>query len=329
MSHIRNEMVECENVELNRSPFARFMNSIGHRRTFFWEGPYANNGDRLIRMGMERLLMEANCDLVDKPGLAEQIIINGSGRYQDCWPGAFDDIIRFRKEFPRTPLIVAPQVFRVRNVDFKAICSISDARMILFARDDMSGTELRETGLPAHCEVHLSQDVAFELANSDFINGLQRTALERHVLVAMRKDEHGCAGLLARTKGIWLPKKIRRPLSWLRDRIVAQVSMDVINTMLREECISTSVPRIYRDVSVSVSFDDFVALVRDAALIVTDRLHVAVFGHLLKKRVIIVCAPGYIGKKLRGVYEFSMKGPDSRTRLYEKATRGENHEPML
>jgi exopolysaccharide biosynthesis predicted pyruvyltransferase EpsI len=56
--------------------------------------------------------------------------------------------------------------------------------------------------------------------------------------------------------------------------------------------------------------------IRDAALIITDRLHVAVFGHLLGKRVVMVCGPGPVGEKLKGVYDFSMSGPDSRTSLY-------------
>jgi exopolysaccharide biosynthesis predicted pyruvyltransferase EpsI len=65
-----------------------------------------------------------------------------------------------------------------------------------------------------------------------------------------------------------------------------------------------------------VGFEKFVTAIRDAALIITDRLHVAVFGHLLGKRVIIVFGQEYVTGKLKSVYDFSMSGPNSRTSIY-------------
>jgi exopolysaccharide biosynthesis predicted pyruvyltransferase EpsI len=186
----------------------------------------------------------------------------------------------------------------------------------------MSAESLREANLPTHCEVYTSQDPAFELQGSDFIRNLVHESSEKHVLIAMRKDEYirmdkPLAGrLLARAKGHWVPKEIRRPLSWLRDRMVASVSRDIIKDILQQEKASRGLPKIYRDVSSSVSFEEFVAAIRDAALIITDRLHVSILGHLLGKRVVIVCGPGPVGEKLKGVYDFSMSGPNSRTKLY-------------
>lgn len=305
-----------------KSPFYLFVESIRDRKTYFWEGEHGNNGDRVITMGVQRIIKETRCKVVDSPEIAEQILMNGGGRFQDVFPRAFERIAYYRREYSSLPLIMAPQVLRVRNVNFREICEISKSPFILFARDLTSAESLREANLPAHCQVYTSQDPAFELQGSDFITSLVRESSEKHVLVAMRKDEIIrkdkllTAGLLARARGTWLPKNIRRPLSWVRDRLVAHLSKDIIAGILKQEDMGRELPKIYRDVSASVSFEEFVTLIRDAALIITDRLHVAVFGYLLGKRVVIVCGPGYIGEKLKAVYDFSMSGPNSRTRLY-------------
>jgi len=305
-----------------KSPFYRFMESVRNKKTYFWEGEHGNNGDHLITMGAQRVLGETGCKLVDSPDKAEQIVINGGGRFQDVFPRAFEKIAYYRREYPSLPLIMAPQVLRVRNVNFREICEISKSPFILFVRDNTSAESLREANLPSHCQIHISQDPAFELQDSDFITNLVHESSEKHILVAMRKDipmrktEMLSARLLARAKGTWLPKKIRRPFSWVRDRMVAHLSKDIITSILKQEKVGRELPKIYRDVSSSVSFEEFVAAIRDAALIITDRLHVSVFGHLLGKRVVIVCGPGSVGEKLRSVYDFSMSGPNSRTSLY-------------
>lgn len=308
---------------MDESPFLQFMRHIAHKKTYLETYPYGNNGDVLVMMGTRDLLKKAGCKVVDTCELAEQILMSGGGRFQDVFPRrVFDWIAYYRREYPSLPLIMAPQVFRVGNINFREICEISRAPFILFARDHISAKSLREANLPAHCRVHLSHDPAFELRDSEFITNLKQKSSEKHVLIAMRKDEPMrkdelvTAKLLARAKGTWLPKKIRRPLSWIRDRIVAHLSRDIIKTILEQEKVTKQLPRIYRDVSVSVGYEEFVAVIRDAALIITNRLHVAVFGHLLGKRVVIVCAPEYVGQKLKGVYEFSMCGSNSRTSLY-------------
>jgi exopolysaccharide biosynthesis predicted pyruvyltransferase EpsI len=177
--------------------------------------------------------------------------------------------------------------------------------------------------MPDHCEVNLSQDTAFELKGSVFIEELKRDCSEKHVLVAMRKDKEGAAQILTKTRGTWLPKRIRRPLSWLRDRLVAHVSHDLTGEII-ETFRCEQHPRIYRDVACSLSFDGFVESIRDASVVITDRLHAAVFGYLLDKRVILVCANDYHRQKLKGVFDLSMSGPDSRVTLYDPDVPPEN-----
>jgi exopolysaccharide biosynthesis predicted pyruvyltransferase EpsI len=305
-----------------KSPFYRFMEkNTGHRKTFFWED-YGNNGDRLITMGAQRVLGETGCKLVDSPDKAEQIVINGGGRLHDAFPPAFERIANYRRQYPSLPLILAPQTFQLHVVDFEGICKISSSPLILFARENNSANALRQLKLPQHCQVYVSQDLAFELRDSEFLANIVKNVAEKHVLIAMRRDNPmrkdmlPTARLLARPKGTWLPQKIRRPLSWVRDRMVAHLSRDTIKGILQQEKVSRELPKIYRDVSLSVGFEEFVAAIRDAALIITDRLHAATLGNLLNKRVVLICSGGYHRHKIKGVYDFSMSGPDSRISLY-------------
>lgn len=309
-------------MQEEKSPFYRFMeNNAGHRKTFFWED-YGNNGDSLITMGAQRVLGETGCKLVDSPDKAEQIVINGGGRLHDAFPPAFERIANYRRQYPSLPLILAPQTFQLHVVDFEGICKISSSPLILFARENNSANALRQLKLPQHCQVYVSQDLAFELRDSEFLANLLKNTKEKHVLIAMRKDNPmrkdmlPTARLLARAKAPWLPKKIRRPFSWVRDRMVAHLSKDIIARILEQEKVGRELPKIYGDVSSSVGFEEFVAAIRDAALIITDRLHIAVLGNLLNKRVVLICSGGYHRHKIKGVYDFSMSGPDSRTSLY-------------
>jgi exopolysaccharide biosynthesis predicted pyruvyltransferase EpsI len=306
----------------HRSPFREYMEGVKHRKTYFLELEHGNNGDHLIAMGIRRVLKEANTEIVDCAQAADQIVMDGGGRFQDAFPRAFEIIARHRRNYPSIPLIMAPQVFRVERVDFRGICAQATSPLILFARDHFSAASLREADLPVYCEVHLSQDPAFELSGSSFIMELIETSSEKHVLIAMRKDEFIAdpdslrARFLHRAKGTWLPKSIRRPLSMLRDRVIARVSGDAITVVLEQEKVARGLPKIYRDISVSISFPEFVAAVRDAAVVITDRLHVAVFAYLLRKRVVILCEQEYLWPKLKGVYDFSMSAEGSRTTLY-------------
>jgi exopolysaccharide biosynthesis predicted pyruvyltransferase EpsI len=300
-----------------QSCFLRFMEKVAGRYTYFDEYPGGNNGDVIILKGNQHAMKKVGCKLVDSPGKAEQIVIRGGGVMVDIYQTDFKKLVEYREKYPSVPLIYGPSTFRFRGADFRKICEISSASpLILFARDHNSAQAVREINPPAHCEIHVSHDLAFELYDSDFIADLRRNCAEKHILIAMRKDKEGFAKVLTKTSGTWLPKSVRRPLSWVRDRLVAHVSQDIVETILKQEHVSDNLPRIYRDVACSLSFEEFVASIRDAALIVTNRLHVAVLGHLLNKRVVIICATEYHEHKIKGVYELSMSGPGSKTVLF-------------
>lgn len=300
-----------------RSDFYCFMEEVAGKKTYFDEYRGGNNGDVIILKGNKHLLAKTRCKLVDSPEEAEQILIRGGGAMVDIYQTDFEKLRYYRHYFPSIPLVVGPSTFRFKGADFRSICDVSSAfPLTMFARDHNSARALREVGLPEHCDVHVSHDLAFELYDSDFIANLQKQCSEKHILISIRKDKEGCAGVLTRTRGTWLPKRIRRPLSWVRDRLVAHVSQGTVETVLKRQGVSADMPRVIRDVASSLSFDEFVASIRDAALVVTDRLHVGVLGHLLRKRVILICATEYHMHKIKGVYELSMSESGSRTSLF-------------
>lgn len=307
-------MLLDNNCQTRDSAFLNCL-SMNYNKKVYFEPLRGNNGDALILKGAKRVLRKARCTLVEHPESAQLILINGGGAVSDVWGGATVRVIEdYRRRFPNLPIVVGPSTYRFQGIDFAKVLEIIKSPLTLFARERISAQLLGEINLPTHVAVRISQDFAFELQDSDFIKDLLDKCQENHVLIAMRKDREGSAGILAKTRGTRLPQRIRRPLSRIRDRLIALRSQNVIEEIIKEERIPKNTRRIYRDVSVSVSFEDFIASICDAALIITDRLHVGILGHMLKKRVVLR-GGGY--HKIKGVYELSMSGSGSRTRLYQ------------
>lgn len=298
---------------MNESPFLQFMRHIAHKKTYLETMNRGNNGDVLIVMGLKHLLRKVKCRLVARPEEAEQIIFRGSGSMNDIWPGGVRVLGEFRHRFPDLPVIVGPSTYIFREVDMRRIFQISDAPLTLFARDSISARYAREVDLPPYVDIKVSHDLAFELSDGDFLSNLLDQLEEKHVLVAMRKDIEGSAAILSRIRAMWLPLKIRRPLRRVKERLAAWISQDIIERILTDEQVSKEFPRIYRDISESATFDEFVAMICGARLIISDHLHVGILGHMLNKRVVLL--PG-VYHKIKGVYEASMSGPNSRTSLY-------------
>jgi exopolysaccharide biosynthesis predicted pyruvyltransferase EpsI len=294
------------------SPFVAYLRSVQGEKVFV-EPLAGNNGDALILMGLEHVISKTGLSVVRNPREAGRILVNGGGAMSDVWLAGFDVIARYRREYPHVPVVVGPSTFRFRGFDFGRVSGIGRAPLILFARDRISQELATEAAKEPHVSIRVSDDLAFELGDTDFIRGLTQSSSEQHVLVAMRKDREGRAKILAKAKGTWLPKVIRRPLSKIRDRLVAKRSGDIIEQIINQQGVEPRMRRLCRDVSVSVSFHDFVATVRDAALIITDRLHVGILGHLLNKKTVLFDSEYH---KIRGVYEMSMSGQGTRTVLW-------------
>ena len=296
-----------------KSEFQLFLENHQDKNVYF-EPLDGNHGDTLILMGAKHVLQKARIRLTEQAKKASLIVINGSGGMNDIWMGGLEKLKYYRKTYPDTPLVVGPSSYRFENFDFNTICKISQAPLTLFAREHFSEELLRQICMPAYVTIKVSPDLAFELCDTKFIADLKANCRAEHMLIAMRKDREGSAGVLAKTR-IWLTGKLRRPLSKIRDRLVAFRSHDVIAEIMRQEQCPQDIPKIYRDVSSSLSFDEFLSVICRSAFTITDRLHVGILSHLLNKRVIL--RPG-IYHKIRGVYEMSLSGPNSLTILWSK-----------
>lgn len=296
-----------------KSPFYSFLETLAGKRVYF-EKMGGNNGDKLITMGVEYLLQKCESRRIEVPEEAEYFLING-GNTNDTWRARVDKLAYYRRRYPAKPLIVAPSSFRFKGIDFRQICLINNSPFILFARERYSADILRKMDLPSCVRVEVSQDLAFELRETDFISDLREKTAEKHILIAMRRDKEGPVGILMRTHVSWLPKCIRKPLSKMRDRLTAYISKDVIKEVIRREGIAQDLPRVYRDVAEALSFEEFVDVICNSERIITDRLHVAILGFLLSKKVILIPREDH---KIKGVYEMSMSGMNSRTILWKR-----------
>ncbi|MGJ8677691.1 MAG: polysaccharide pyruvyl transferase family protein [Akkermansiaceae bacterium] len=289
-----------------QSPFSKLLEEIKDSKIYF-DGLAGNNGDTLIHMGMEHLLNEHGITPIKDPQAADIILLNGGGAMNDLWPeGGAQVLESYIKPFPEKRIIVGPSSYLFNELDFAAILNASKARIDLFCREDISVDLLEEMDLGDHVRISQSQDLAFELANSEFIKKQKESTSTDLVICAMRKDLEGRAGsVLTTVRAGWLPKFIRTPLSKLRDRLVARKSSDLFTPIFDEIASGVSPDQImYRDISVSVSFDDFCKLIRSSKAIVTDRLHIGILGSMLGKEVHLI--PGSY-HKMKGVYEFSLK----------------------
>ena len=286
------------------SDFDRYIASLSDK-TLFLERLAGNNGDALILKGMYEILIRNSVELVDDASSADLILLNGGGAMNDLWPtGAAQVLESYLAQYPDKQFVVGPSSYLFNDFDFTSLVNSCKGELTLFCREKISRDYLANLRLNENVSVRLSRDLAFELEDSSFITDLRRRSASELVLCAIRKDLEGSSGFLAQTRAPWLPAPIRRPLSRLRDRLTAMASSDLITDILEEDGMTRSrLPKIYRDVSVSVGFDEFCHLISKSALIITDRLHVAILGSMLDKQVRLIQGRYH---KAKGVYDYSL-----------------------
>lgn len=293
------------------SSFRRFLEQYRHRAVFF-EPLSGNNGDRLIALGAERLLRETGVILCHSASEAELILINGGGAMNDLWLGGLVKLHDYCVGYPRATVAVGPSSYRFHGLRLSDFVPARQGPVVLFAREMYSYGELKRQNLRADCEFGHSQDLALELRDAPLITELRSESTDAHVLAAMRKDKEGGESLINSLRGDWLPRCLRTPLSKLRDKIVYRSKRGIFESILTAEAVEGSI--ITRDISVSVAFEDFLSTVTHASLVVTDRLHVAILSHMLKKRTYLLAGNYH---KNRGVYEYSLHGVNGTVRFVE------------
>ena len=287
------------------SAFSLFLATKSSEKIFF-EPLNGNNGDRLIRMGMQELFSQHKITSTETPDEADIILLCGGGACNDEWPtGAAQVLETYLKRFPHKEIIVGPSSYHFRELDFAGIVNQTRSKVTLFSREQISHQLLKDYRFGNHVSLAISQDLAFELAQSPFIEEQINKSRNDLFLCALRKDREGDAGILAKTSASWLPDPIRIPLSRLRDRLVANRKSGVINEVIARMDPKVETSNIfYRDVSVSVDFQTFCQNIRETQAILTNRLHIAILGSLLNKEVYLI--PGSY-HKIEGVYNYSLK----------------------
>lgn len=287
------------------SMFFEHLHNNRHLPTYFDCVAPGNNGDQLILRGTLYAMEKAGCRVAQTKQEAEHIVLRGHGSFTDLWgPCNGLSLIReYAEHYPNREITVGPSYVAYTNQAAEEYLQDLRARVTWFARDEYSYDYLKTLSRSVNICPRLSQDAALELQGSAYIETLRDLSTNSHILVAIRKDREGGSGLLVHMKGGWLPTCVRRPLSKIRDRLVARAKQDFVEASISAYGEFSALPRVVRDVSTSVSYSEFEKLISDAGLIVTDRLHVALFGHLLGKPIVV--REG-VHRKVRGVYELSL-----------------------
>jgi exopolysaccharide biosynthesis predicted pyruvyltransferase EpsI len=178
--------------------------------------------------------------------------------------GRYDDLGTFMRRCGRHNRIVVLPHTVVGNVElFQSLSGSSE----VFARERTTYDFLVEIGLPSG-RVHLAHDMAFSL-DGELTPPARSTA--GSVLICLRRD--------AESALVGLPPS---------------GNLDVSSLMLHD----WADPKLAQ-----MAAEIFLTIVGRYESIITDRLHVAIAGHLLRRRVTLV-ANCYF--KNRAVYEFSL-----------------------
>ncbi|MDJ0553025.1 MAG: polysaccharide pyruvyl transferase family protein [Microcoleaceae cyanobacterium MO_207.B10] len=307
-----------------KSEFYQYMESLGQPKIFF-DPLKGNHGDRLIRVGAEYVLQKLGVTLTEKFQEAEYIVINGGGYFNKFWGGGNKTLRPYRQAAPEVPIIMGPQTYKFTDAieaDFREICQLSSAPIILFARERISYNYLCQMGLPKNVEIKISPDFAFELEDSPFIQEHQQNSRNDYILVCMRLDRES-SSLWIRRLSEWKQALKKLGKSNLLSRVLGKTQRLSRPWIWRSVCNDicnrynlNNLPHIYKDVSLEeTDFESFCNQIEKAAFIITERLHVGVLGYLLNKPVVLVPNPNY--HKVHAIYEYSMKNSNRNVSLYE------------
>ncbi|MBX5321127.1 MAG: polysaccharide pyruvyl transferase family protein [Candidatus Bathyarchaeota archaeon] len=285
--------------------FESFLVENGNKKIYVIS-PGGNCGDTLIHMGLVKKLKGVNADYIYmnleevykkrisvgvkyllniasfKAGLdlhfrlfripreVELILFEGGGYMNDLYYGLvlLKEILEDSK---KTSVAVAPNSFWFRKTDFKALLA-SERPVTLFCREKYSYALLSEIPLPENVEVHLSKDTSLYLTRED-LDGLILSKARKNNLVCFRSDRESM-----------IPKKAKQ-------QIIKKVKENSSNLLVA-------------DISKWGSLKAYVSAVANSSKIYTDRLHVAIVAHILRKEFTLF---DNCYHKNRGVYEYSLK----------------------
>lgn len=262
--------------------------------------PGGNHGDTLIHMGLVKKLDEAGVShecwnleevygervfvglkyllniagwrigfdpglkLLDVPENTDLILFEGGGYMNDVWYGPV--LLRQALKRYRQPVAVAPQSYIFERTDFGGMLP-DDRQITLFCRERYSLEHMSAIARLPNVRMDLSGDTALYIERRDLTEHIGPSDRE-YDLICFRRD---------------------------KESLIPRDEM--------EKIVRSSEDPFVGDISKRGSLSDFVSAVANADRIHTDRLHVAILGHILGKETTLY---GNRYHKNKGVYEYSL-----------------------
>lgn len=220
----------------------------------------------VLNIAAWKLGLERGFQLLEIPGDADLILFEGGGYMNDIWYG----LVLLKQILKRhgQPVAVAPQSYWFESKEFMG--HFTDGRLVtLFCRERRSLELLQGMPRLPTVDFKTSGDTALYLDAED-LRPLIKPAREPYDLICFRKDK----------ESIIAPEK-------------------------RREIIEASDDPLVEDISKKGDLSDFISTVANARQVHTDRLHVAITAHILRKEATLY--PNRYHKN-RGVYEYSLAG---------------------
>ena len=218
----------------------------------------------LVNIGLWKMGAKEGFRLVDVPGDTELILFEGGGYINDIWYGP--TLLNQVLRRNRQPVAVGPQSIRLSAGTIETYSG--DRPLHLFCREEASLVQLRQMDLTGNVVAQKSPEVALYLTREELEGYIEPRGLG-YQLVAFRDDKESA-----------------------------------LSPGLKREVIGGCDNPVVSEVSMRGSLTDFVSTVEYAEEVFTDRLHVAILGSILGKKVTLY---GNVYHKNRGVWEYSLR----------------------
>lgn len=294
---------------------------------------FGNHGDVLMYEVFKSVLRQLGISLVDSPDIADFLLVRPNGALLETYQ--FPAILEKRlSELPDLPLIIFPSsaLFPTKDPSFMFRNRKSSVLWIFREKTSFDlissrwGEKLKETQV----ELFLSHDVV-ALGHSYVPDIIGSPLGSKHILLAGRIDGESPKGFTPKDNNASAPKpnfKLRMkkflvgqissrpdsPLNRILSRVIyrarlnsaADALFEALPADAQNEIKNSRLPVRRLDLSsqIFVTFEEYAETIREAKIVVTDRLHVALPAAIVGKKVYLVEA-GY--HKLTGVYNQSLR----------------------
>ncbi len=305
--------------------FVRFLEQHKQKKLFLI-GLGGNSGDTLLRKGLELYLQENKYKVSSYLRNADMIIIHGGGSISDLWHSGLTLFKNVTKSYADKTIVIAPHTIRFFKTNFETVLNSCKQKIHFFVREKSSFEQLHKMRLNNNIKVYLANDTALLLQDTSYLSSIQKQ--NRFVLLSFRLDrESKLLGkslsfkMLESVLGMFgLETVIRNQADMLSVHRASGTIKSVMKLQksIRQLCggflirkrVQNYIEKKYKHEKIRVtdasleSYEDFVSLISNASVVYTDRLHVAILGAMLGKRVHL-----YNDKydKIKDVYEQSLQ----------------------